>query len=97
MALDQTVTLTPNVLAQEVSGETVLLDLSGEKYFGLNEVGTRVWQLLQESGDLNWIFSTLLEEYEIEPATLERDLTQLITDMEEAHIVTVARATPKKT
>ena len=36
--------ISPDVLSQEVNGETVLLDLEGESYFGLNEVGTRVWQ-----------------------------------------------------
>jgi len=35
------------VLSQEVNGETVLLDLTGECYFSLNQVGTRIWQLLK--------------------------------------------------
>ena len=39
--------ISEEVLSQEVNGETVLLDLEGEAYFGLNEVGTRIWQLLQ--------------------------------------------------
>ena len=94
MAINQTVTISPDVLAQEVSGETVLLDLNSEKYLGLNEVGTRVWQLLQDSDDLNSIFNILLVEYEVEQDTLESDLTRLIADMEEAHIVTVARGKP---
>jgi hypothetical protein len=92
MTINQTVTISPDVLAQEVSGETVLLDLNGEKYLGLNEVGTRVWQLLQESDDLNRIFNILSVEYEVETETLESDLTQLIADMEEARIVTVVRS-----
>ena len=43
MNLNQTVTLSPEVISQEVSGETVLLDLESENYFGLDEVGTRIW------------------------------------------------------
>ena len=39
--------ISDEVLSQEVNGETLLLDLEGESYFGLNEVGTRIWQLLQ--------------------------------------------------
>ena len=42
------ITISPEVMSQEVSGETVLLDLQSESYFGLDEVGTRIWQLLQE-------------------------------------------------
>ena len=39
------------LLAQELAGETVLLDLASENYFGLDAVGTRVWQLLNEGQD----------------------------------------------
>ena len=37
MNLNQTITLSPEVISQEVSGETVLLDLQSEHYFGLDE------------------------------------------------------------
>ena len=47
--LNQTITLSPEVISQEVSGETVLLDLQSENYFGLDEVGTRIWQLINEN------------------------------------------------
>ena len=44
MNLNQTIAHSPNVISQEVSGETVLLDLDSEHYFGLDSVGTRIWQ-----------------------------------------------------
>ena len=46
---DRTFQLSPDVLFQEVSGEMVLLDLNSEQYFGLDEIGARIWSLL-ESG-----------------------------------------------
>jgi len=48
VSINQTVKLLPDVLSQEVDGETVLLNLNSENYFGLDEIGTRIWQLLQE-------------------------------------------------
>ena len=80
-------TITPDVLAQEVSGEMVLLDLNNEQYLGLNEVGARVWQLLENNTDLKTIYETLLSEYEVEDSILESDLNQLITDMRDAGVV----------
>ncbi len=88
---NQSVVISADVLAQEVSGEMVLLDLKSEQYLGLNEVGTRVWQLLQESDDLRNIFNILLEEYEVEEGLLESDLNKLIAEMQEAGIVTMAK------
>ena len=60
-----TITISKDVLAQELDGETVLLDLSGERFFGLDEVSTRIWQLLGEGADEAAIVDRLLEEYDV--------------------------------
>jgi hypothetical protein len=92
MNLNQTITSAPRVLFQEVEGETVLLDLESEIYFGLDAVGTRIWQLIQESGDLLTIYNTLLEEYDVEERQLHSDLEALIMDANERGLVTLQSA-----
>lgn len=76
--LDDTVKIAGSVLFQQVSGESVLLDIDSERYFGLDEVGTRIWQLLTEHERLADLYAVLLDEYDVEPERLERDLTKLI-------------------
>ena len=80
--LKQTIALSPDVISQEVSGETVLLDLESENYFGLDEVGTRIWQLIKETNDLSSIYNTLLDEYEVSGERLQQDLTVLLSEIE---------------
>jgi len=80
MNLDQTVIILPDVMYQVVSGETVLLDLESECYFGLDAVGTRIWQLIRKSGELRTVYNTLLDEYEVEEPQLRADLETLLTD-----------------
>ena len=87
MNLKQTITLSPDVISQEVSGETVLLDLESENYFGLDEVGTRIWQLIESAGDLEAIFNTLLEEYDVEEEELLGDLSNLVGEIEKLGLV----------
>jgi hypothetical protein len=87
MNLKQTITLSPDVISQEVSGETVLLDLESENYFGLDEVGTRIWQLIESAGDLETIFNTLLEEYDVEEEELLSDLSDLVGEIEKLGLV----------
>ncbi len=87
MNLKQTITLSPDVISQEVSGETVLLDLESENYFGLDEVGTRIWQLIESAGDLETIFNTLLEEYDVEKEELLSDLSDLVGEIEKLGLV----------
>jgi len=90
--LNQTIALSPDVISQEVSGETVLLDLESENYFGLDEVGTRIWQLIKETNDLSVIFDTLLEEYEVTEERLQQDLTVLLTEIEGLGLITLKTA-----
>ncbi len=79
MNLNQSITLSPKVISQELSGETVILELESECFFGLDAVGTRIWQLIGDSGELLTIYNTLLEEYEVDEAQLLSDLEALIT------------------
>ncbi len=81
MNLNQTITPSPEVISQEVSGETVLLDLQSENYFGLDEVGTRIWQLIKETNDLQAIFKTLLAEYDVSEERLRQDLDTLLGEI----------------
>ena len=76
-----------DVLFQEVSGETVLLDLNSEAYFGLDEVGTRIWTLLNEGKTAVEMVDVLLEEYEVERETLEGDVRDLLTALIEAGLI----------
>ncbi len=92
MDLNQTITLSPDVISQEVSGETVLLDLESENYFGLDEVGTRIWQLIKESGDLHTIYNTLMEEYEVSAEQLQQDLDALLGEIEKLGLITLCKA-----
>ena len=81
MNLNQKITLSPDVISQEVSGETVLLDLESENYFGLDEIGTRIWQLIKETNDLETIFRTLLAEYDVGEERLRGDLDALLSEI----------------
>ena len=76
-----------DVLFQEVGGEAVLLNLGSESYFGLNEVGTRIWALLAENDSLQHAFDTLCTEYEVAPEQLQSDLLALVDEMAKAGLV----------
>ena len=87
MDLNQSISLSPDVISQEVSGETVLLDLQTENYFGLDEVGTRIWQLIKETDDLKAIFNTLLDEYEVSEDRLQNDMGVLLGEISELGLI----------
>lgn len=89
MDLDQKIIFADSVFAQEVDGEMVLLDMESENYFGLDEVGTSIWQVMQEKETLKEVFDALLEQYEVEAEVLERDLSDFVGKLLESGLVEV--------
>ena len=84
---DRAIEISPDVLFQEVGGETVLLDLESEHYFGLDAVGTRIWGLIGEGVSVDVMVDTLLQEYEVERETLEADVAELLSRLAEAGLI----------
>lgn len=68
-------------------GESVLLHLETEQYFGLNPVGTRMWSVLTQADSIDHAFQQLQEEYEVEPDVLRRDLDELIVQLLEHRLL----------
>lgn len=83
------ISVSPEVLFQEVGGEAVLLDLKSESYFGLDDVGMRIWQLIQEHGSLRAVFDRMLSEYDVEPTLLQEDLLMHVGELAAAGLVNV--------
>ena len=83
------ISISKDVLAQELDGETVLLDLASESFFGLDEISTRVWQLLQDGNDIDAVIETLLGEYEVQREILEKDIVELLDRLNAAGLITV--------
>ena len=68
-------------MIRSVAGESVILNLDSEAYFGLDEIGTRMWHVLTTTKLIREGITKLLDEYEVNPATLERDVRHLLTEL----------------
>ncbi len=76
-------------LATDLGNETVIFNVQYEKYYGLNDVGTRVWSLIQEPRTVSEIVKIVTQEYDVEPERFERDLTKLLQDLESANLIEI--------
>ncbi len=85
-SLENTFILSKDALFRDLDGEAVILDLDSGTYFGLNAVGTRIWQLVEQHGRLAAVLDELCREYDAAPDTLETDLLELVSRLAEAHL-----------
>ena len=79
--LSTRVSIPEEVLFRELDDEAVILELASGRYYGLDEVGTRMWQLLRQHGCLRPVHQALLEEYQVAEDQLRRDLLEFVDDL----------------
>lgn len=72
------VSVPSQVLLQRVGEESVLLDLQTEVYFGLDSVGTRMWEALTRAETVEAAYQELLATYQVDKQRLRTDLEDLI-------------------
>ena len=78
------------VLIQELDGEAVLLNLKSETYFGLDEIGMRMWQVLTTSSSIQNAYEALWNEYDVQPDKLQQDLDELLVKLLEQGLVKIS-------
>jgi len=77
-SFDQKLIATQDTLINVMEGESVLLNLKSENYFGLDRVGTRMWTLLTTSDSIQSAYEALLDEYDVGADKLRLDMQDLI-------------------
>ena len=86
ITLATTFALSKDAVFRDLDGEAVILHLETGTYFGLNSVGTRIWQLIEKDGRLTVVLDALCDEYDAPPDVLERDLIELVERLAEARL-----------
>ena len=79
-----------HVLVRFLDKESVLLNIETERYFGLDETGTRMWQLVTAAPKIEVAYQQLLEEYDVQPELLRENLSDLLARLVENGLLQVA-------
>ena len=87
LSFTQKVVVAPDTLINVIEGESVLLNLKNESYYGLDEVGTRMWEVLTATDNVQSAFDQLLDEYDVEAETLKQDIQEFIGNLMEHGLV----------
>jgi len=86
---DSIVTVTQVQISCQVNGETVILHFDSGNYFGLNDVGTLVWKMMERPRSICALRDAILSEYEVEPDQCERELLDLLEELRERGLIEV--------
>ena len=90
--LDDTIVVNEDLMVADLDGEMVLLNTQSGTYFGLNEVGSRIWELASEPKMIKDILHTLVDEYSVDQTQLEGDVLHFINSLSQRSLIHVVAA-----
>ena len=79
-----------SVFASDVEQEKVILSLKNGSYYGLEQLGSQIWNLLQQSKSLEEIRDAIVRDYEVEKEECEHDIQELLQELLDAELIEVA-------
>lgn len=77
-------------ISTRLDGEEVILHSGSEKYFGLNEVGTRLWESLEEPRTIDELVVGIREEFDVSEEQSRKDVESFVADLEAADLVEIS-------
>ena len=77
-----------DLVCQELDGEMVILNMQSGLYYGIDAVGSRIWQMLEEKVPPATMVDLLLEEYEIEADLCSQQVATFLSELEKNNLIT---------
>lgn len=83
------ISLSKDQISSDLAGEAAILSLSDGVYYGLDEVGATVWNLLKEPCTLRGLCEGVLARYEVDAERCERDILALLEELHSRGLIHV--------
>lgn len=87
ISISDTVQQGSEQVSTEVDGDVVMMSIAQGHYFGLDDIGSHIWKLIEQPVSVENVCETLCDEYAVERATCERDVLDLLNDMLERELI----------
>ena len=65
-------------VATEIDNAVVMMSIEQGKYYGLDSVGSRIWQLLEQPRRITEVCAIIQDEFAVEHETCERDVLDFV-------------------
>lgn len=75
--------------ASDLNGEKVMMNLDKGQYFALNDVGSRIWEIISKSVTVREIVEILLAEYDIDEKTCSNSVASFLESMRNAELINI--------
>lgn len=76
-----------DLVSSDMDGETVMMSIENNKYYGLNPVGSRIWELISQPISFESLITTLTREFKVNAGDCENDVSVFLLKLKEKDLV----------
>jgi hypothetical protein len=77
----------PGMLFNEIDGEVVMLSIENSEYYGMDKVGSRIWQLLESPLQLKELINKLMDEFDVAEEKCRKETLDFVKKMTEKKLL----------
>jgi len=89
IGVDTIITQAAGLVAADMDGEKVMLNIEKGKYYGIDSIGSRIWELLEVPHRVREVVDVLLKEYEVEEKTCQNDVLAFLSKLYDQGLVDI--------
>lgn len=89
IGLDIIVTQAPGLVTADMDGETVMLNIENGKYFGLDSIGSRIWELIEEPYVVRDLVAALQKDYDVEENDCQNDTLMFLNTLHDKGLIKI--------
>ena len=75
--------------ANEIDGEAAMMNIQTGKYYGLDEIGSRIWELMEQKIQVKAIIDQLKKEYDVSEQQCKTDVLNLLNELKTNQLIEV--------
>jgi hypothetical protein len=77
------------LVSSNLDGELVMMSIENGEYYGLDAVGTRIWELIEKPISIERLIHILTEEFDITPGQCESDVMEFLQSLNDKYLIII--------
>jgi len=91
LSIQSVVTRNVNLVTTNIDGEIVMMSIDNGEYYGLDETGTRIWELLETPQPIHQLIQQLLEEFDVAPDECQADTLDFLDELLQKELISIVK------
>lgn len=89
ISMDTTISQTKDIVASDIDGEVVMMSIGNGTYYGIDSIGSRIWELIETPCKVSDLIEKLLEEFEVDRPTCEKDVLKFLEELQKNNTIVI--------